>query len=290
MGISTFGLTRNKACRPPLNLNGVSLYPCDTFCLTELESVLRSVRPDAIVHLAAAGVTAGGNDFDQLMHCNIEYTLNLIRAAANTGCPAIIHTGSCFEYSPVNDRKLTEQDLVSPFSLYGSTKAASVQLAIGLARHLGMPLTVLRLFGVYGKGESDKRLLPTLMRGLQTYQPIELTDGTQIRDWMYIDDAATGFCDAIAQFERLEKFTVYNLCTGEGHSVREVGETLADAMRRPKSLLRWGVKESRKGEPAMIVGDPKRFQDATAWHPNFDLSLGIEASLKHSRSDTFAAA
>ncbi len=290
MGISTFGLTRKKLGETPFHLSGIHLKTCLTFGVDELESLLTMVQPDVIVHLAAAGVTAGGNDFDQLMNGNITYTLNLVQAASNAGCKAILHTGSCFEYAAVDERKLAEQDLVHPFSLYGSTKAASVQLAIGLARHLDVDLTVLRLFGVYGDGEVAQRLLPTLIRGLASHQPIDLTDGTQVRDWMYIDDAAQAFCAAVLHLDQLLPYTIYNLCTGIGHSVREVGETLAAEMGRPQSLLRWGTKPNRRGEPAMIVGDPKRFQDATGWRPHFDLKQGIQFCLRRGQNSMTAAA
>ena len=283
-------MVRSNASTLASRVPELHLHECRTGTYEEIETVFRSIQPTTVVHLAAAGVVSRGEDAYGLIAGNVDFTVNLIRAASAVGCSSFIHTGSCFEYAEGSAQQLTERDLVDPFSLYGATKAASVQLALGLSKHLNLPLVVLRLFGVYGPGEAPQRLIPTLTRGLHAYQPIDLTAGTQIRDWMFIDDAAAGFCTAVSRFDQLVPHTVYNLCTGVGHTVRDVCETLADAMNRPRNLLRWGARPTRIGEPHSIVGDASRFQSAVGWEPNYELVQGIRATVELEWNSSSAAA
>ncbi len=272
-------------------VTGAELFECSTCNHLDLSNILDAFRPTTILHLAANGVTARGSDVESLLRGNVDFTVNLIRAASDHGSPAIVHTGSCFEYAPCDpSRNLIESDLIQPFSLYGATKAASVQLALGLSKHLNVPLVVMRLFGVFGPGESDERLVPSLVRHLTSYQPMDLTPGLQVRDWMYIDDVAHALGEAAMHVERLEPHSIYNICTGVGRTVREVGEMLASELDRPPSLLRWGARPAREGEPPRIVGDSSRFQAATNWRPRYTLRSGLRttATLLQQRSSMAA--
>lgn len=253
---------------------------CHQFSCDELERVLNVAQPETVIHLAAAGVSAGGRDVSTLLKANVDMTVNLLRAAERAGRPIIVHAGSCFEYADCGDEDIDEQSPIHPFSLYGATKSASVQLAIGLARELELRLVVLRLFGIYGEGEASQRLVPTLIRNLAEWRPTPLSHGAQVRDLMLVDDMAAAYIAALENFDSLENESVYNVCTGQGHTVRQIGELIADQMQRPQSLLQWSALPARQGEPARIVGDGTRFAEATGWQPAHDLQAGIRRTIQ----------
>jgi UDP-glucose 4-epimerase len=280
-GACVAGLVR-PGRTPPFEhqVTGLRFYECDLSNVASLTRLLCEIRPELIVHLAAAGVSDGMTDAEVLLRGNVELTVNLIHAAVEAGCLAFIHTGSCFEYGDVGRRRLTEHDLVAPFSLYGHTKAASVQLALGLARQFRLRLVVFRPFGVYGPGEAPRRLLPQLLSQLLAGKPIELTDGLQVRDLTFVDDVADAFVVAAHQFDQLENLSIYNVCSGEGRTVREVAEAVADLLERPRELLRWGARPNRLEEPRYIVGDPSRFAAATGWQHRHDFALGLRCTVE----------
>lgn len=264
------------------DLPGVELLELSDFRAERLAAALRQTRAELVYNLAAHGVSAGGGDLDAMLRGNVDLVVELVRAADEVGSVGVVHTGSCFEYaaSPTGE-DLNEDVPPRPFSFYGATKAASVLLAEGLARHLGVALTTLRLFGVYGPGESPERLVPYLVQKLRRDESVDLTEGTQVRDLLYVEDAAEAFWRAGCRFSELAGRGPYNVCSGRGVSVREIGALVAEQLDRPPELLGWGARPGRPGEPARIVGDNRRFRAATGWTPTTSLDAGLRKTIAH---------
>lgn len=276
-GSPALAIARAQRQRP---LNGVELVTCETSTVEELARLLDDVQPQAIIHLAAAGVSTRDRNLSNLIATNVDLTVNLMLAAERSVRPIFVHVGSCFEYADCGEANLTERSPTHPFSLYGASKSASVQLAIGLAIELQLRLVVLRLFGVYGPTEAPERFVPAVIRNLAAGHAMALTPGTQQRDLMFIDDMADGFAAALANMESLENLAVYNICTGDAVTIRQVGESIAEEMHCPASLLEWGAMPLRAGEPQRIVGDGSRFNLATGWRPQHDLRSGLRRTIQ----------
>lgn len=238
-------------------------------------------RPEVVFNLASAGV-AGRIDPDEAVAGNVTVVLNLLRAASEVRVARFIHTGSCFEYAAGSPGTLlTESSPLEPWSVYSAAKIAATQLAHASARHWSVPLVVLRLFGVYGPGEAPKRLLPYLINRLTSGEPAELSPGAQIRDLLFIDDVANAFAVAADAAELGDDGRVFNVCSGQPVSVRQIGETLAGLLGASPELLRWGAIPARPEEPPRIVGNGSAFRAATGWVPKFDLTAGLRATIAH---------
>jgi UDP-glucose 4-epimerase len=243
----------------------------------DLIDLLRSISPGCLLHLAAAGVDPADDDPSALLSTNVGLTSDLLQAAAASGIPRVVHTGSCFEYSAAATTPLAEEAPTAPTSIYGATKAASVLCARALAHSLGLSVVVLRLFGVYGPGERPARLVPHVIGRLAADQEVPLTAGRQVRDVIYVDDAVRAFRHA-AQLPAEGPFSLYNVCSGIGLSVHDIATAIADAMGRPRSLLRFGALPGRTQESSAIVGDPARFT-AAGWRARIDLADGIRRTI-----------
>ena len=135
----------------------------------------------------------------------------------------------------------------------------------------GISFVNLRLFGVFGIGEAPHRVVPYLIANLRGNQPVDLTPGKQIRDWLYIDDVVDALL-AAAACAHLRDTDTFNICSGHGISVRELAEQVADAMKKPSDLLRFGARSYRTDEPMWIVGDNRRFVETTGWQPRISIA------------------
>lgn len=255
-------------------LSGFAIFG-ESFRKEELSRALRQADPDFVIHLASAGVISGDNDPSALYEVNVEATRNLVSAMAETGRAKLIHTGSCSEYAPSDSVLLSELSPIGPTNFYGATKSASVQIALGLARQLAIPATVLRPFNIYGPRESRKRLVPYLIEGQLQNQECKLTHGLQQKDFLHVEDAARGYLSAIENFDRLGSYEIYNLCSGIGHTLRDVGSCLAEVSGGRQEIYKWGAVAPRAGEPDRIVGDPSKFRIATGWTPRYHLDIGL---------------
>jgi nucleoside-diphosphate-sugar epimerase len=276
-GCEVYGLVRPASNRRRIaHLARLRLIEWDGDSCDWLRTRWQACRPEVVFHLAAYGVQPGASDLIQTLRGNIDYTVSLLRATADISGCRFVHTGSCFEYGLTEPGCLLAEDApTQPFSPYGAAKLASIHLVRTLARRWNVPAMVLRLFTIYGPGESRERLVPSLIRALSTGQPIDLTPGEQARDWLNVEDAVEAYLRAAECMDQTADVPVYNVCSAVAVTVRQLGETLARTLGVSTALLRWGRLPYRPEEPMWIVGDNRRFCAATDWSPRISIGQGL---------------
>ncbi len=281
-GIQTFCLVRRGRYNPASfkELRGAEVIEIKSSHADALQTALAGITADVVFNLASYGVNPTENDPDIMIDANLHFVSRLLHITSQWPLRRFIHTGSCFEYGEPDDRNpIREDHHLRPMSLYGATKAASVLIGNALAAKLSTPFVTLRLFGIYGKGERPHRLIPYTMNLLKGNNPVDLTPGGQVRDLLYVDDVVDAFLTA-ARHEAIMSRYVYNVCTGIPVTIREVGETVARIMDKPSSLLHWGERTYSASEPMWLVGDGRKFEEATGWRPKVGLQDGIRL-MKH---------
>jgi UDP-glucose 4-epimerase len=290
-GWRVFGLGRVGSSYQRLDeIAGLQLLEVDSYAVDELRRVVASVPSDVVFNLAAAGVKPSAEDPLEMFHGNALLAANLVQAVAARGVRRFIHVGSCAEYAAGQTGKLmNEWWPQEPASPYGVAKLTATHLARVQALRSNVPLTVVRLFGVYGPGEAPHRLLPAILRGLTNGQGVDLTPGLQQRDWLYIDDAAEALVQAAAVDHLGPSGTIYNICTGQAASVREVGEQARALLGAPANRLHWGALPYRPDEPMWVLGDGARFRERTGWQPRWSWRDGVRAMVLKSVTANRAA-
>ena len=262
-----------------------NIVPQD-FAVGSLHTALAGRAFDIVIHLAAAGVNPGERDPELLKTTNTDLPPHIVELAAYHKAQAVVIAGSSAEYrAPSDSEKLTEHSPPESEKIYGATKAAGSRQALRLADEIDIPTGIARIFNVYGPGEASHRLLPSLLTKLKQGQPVPLSPGTQIRDFIYVDDICAGIWQMAQELShRRIASAAYNLCTGIGHSVADFSKTLAQQGSFDPALLQFGALPMRPDDIAYLVGDPTSLQTATGWKPKFDLTAGIAASIRDNSS------
>lgn len=139
----------------------------------------------SVVHLAAAGVIAGSDNWDVCQQVNVVQSLRLWRAAAAAGIRRFVICGSCFEYGRAGERydRIPVTAPLEPVTAYAASKAAATMLALGLAAQARLELTILRPFHIYGEGEAASRFWPSLHAAARAGLDFPMTAGQQVRDF-----------------------------------------------------------------------------------------------------------
>jgi nucleoside-diphosphate-sugar epimerase len=231
---------------------------------------------DIAFHLAAYGVDPADRDLDQLLNVNIAMPAALVRLCAARGA-GLVMSGTFSEYlAPATSIPLDEQSPLETTKLYGASKAAGGLMASALATTLGVGLRILRLFQVYGPGEAAYRLLPCLVSGLAQGRRVALSAGTQVRDFVHVDDAVDACVATAAHLQQhAPSARIWNVCTGVGHPVREFAALVADAMGAPCGLLGFGDWPLRPDDVPWLVGDRTRIGRELGWHPRHEFETGV---------------
>jgi nucleoside-diphosphate-sugar epimerase len=187
---------------------------------------------DIFVHLAAAGVSPQHSDWSALFQTNVTDTLALWLEAVNAGIKRFIICGSCFEYGLSGERYdfIPVDAPLEPTTPYAASKAAATMAAIALAHTHQLHVTVARPFHVFGEGQHEKNLWPSLRKAALADEDFPMSLGEQVRDFTPVEDAATCFLD-----ESIELFNasapqcqphirIVNIGTGHPQTLRHFAE------------------------------------------------------------------
>ncbi len=243
----------------------------DLLDYSETRDAVLKASPCAIIHLAATGISHSRTHDIATIHENIKMTANIL-----TSCPketVIILAGSMSEYG--RSGTLREDDRCDPTTAYGIGKLAATNYALAYGSRKELSLCVARIFGVYGPGEADQRLFPTLLRNLREGTKVPLSDGLQHRDFIHVDDVSEGLArllEASAGNDQL----IINLGTGVAPRIRDVAHWIVEALGADERLLDFGARERSPGDADMIVADVNRLRKKLGWVPPQRLIAGID--------------
>ncbi|MBC7892168.1 MAG: NAD(P)-dependent oxidoreductase [Sphingobacteriaceae bacterium] len=192
----------------------------------------------SVVHLASFVPTnAGGNaweNFRDIQRGTHDYTLSLLDALDGKTAH-LVFTSSVTVYGKGKSGVFQETDATEPTDPYGFFKLAGEGLCRLFAQHEKIPCAILRPTQVYGPGEPhglffQKFFIPTALRGETIWL---LKGGREVKDLLWIDDAARAFAAAVGQ--RAEG--IFNVSSGVGTSVREIAEGIQTLAQNPLSEI-----------------------------------------------------
>jgi UDP-glucose 4-epimerase len=196
----------------------------------DLRALLEGVR--CCFHLAAqAGVRASwGRDFGIYIRCNIDATQKLLEAARELKLPRLVYSSSSSVYGNTRQMPMSESAKPSPVSPYGVTKLSAEQLCDLYYYNYGLSCVSLRYFTVYGPRQRPDMAFHKFIRAGFEDRPIEIYgDGTQTRDFTFVDDAVEANVGAM----RYEKpHGVFNVGGGATVSLRNVIGVIESALGR----------------------------------------------------------
>ena len=215
--------------RRPNHLAKIDLPRQPTWVEGTLETDMRQALEgcEAIIHLAAYGVNPNFDSWQEAYRWNVSASLNLWRQAKQMGVKRFVIAGSCSEYGSSAERyEYVPCDApLEPVNAYGASKAAATLAAMAYARENELELAVLRPFHIFGEGESQERLWPSLKKAALAGEDFPMTFGEQVRDFTPVEFTAEMFIHyateaIIQQGEPL----VHNLGTGRPMSLKSFAE------------------------------------------------------------------
>jgi nucleoside-diphosphate-sugar epimerase len=141
----------------------------------------------------------------------------------------------------------------------------------------GLHCVTARVFNVYGPGEHEGRLLPSLLAAAATNEPVALSYGTQRLDFAYVEDVAEGLLRLGGTLGR--RGEVVNLATGKLTSVREYALSAARVLALPEERLRFGAIGARAEDIQYEPVWTGRLRELTGWTPSPDVESGVRRTL-----------
>jgi nucleoside-diphosphate-sugar epimerase len=258
----------------------LDLLVCDLGSRSEVQDAVHAAKPDAILHAAAYGVEFGQDDLQSIIAGNVAATAYLVRAARDVGVRKFLHIGTSFEYGE-HASPIADDAPLYPTTLYGSAKAASSVLALGMASNLGLPLCVARVFGMYGPLENIRKFVPSVFSAAAEGCDMPCSPGEQLRDYSYVGDIADA-CVRILRHD-FANILVVNLGSGTAVTMRRLAEAAADAAEASPDFLQWGVLPYRPNEAMRIEADAAKALRLFGWRATTTLEQGLRETFAWER-------
>lgn len=269
---------------------GVEAVPGDLSSPAAAASLLRGA--DVFVHLAALGVQSRDRDWAASIATNALYLQPWLQAALDAGVRRMIVIGTSLEYRGHGTlpgarwegaaRLCGEDCSLESSSPYGATKAAGGLLARAWARTHDVGLWYLRLPSMYGPDDDPAKFVPSAVRAASRGEAFPMTAGEQVREWLWVDDAAEAIVLAAGRDPEIPR--TVNVGTGEGVSLVSVAESAFRLADRPAGLVRPGAVDYRAGEVHHLVMDPSLAQGLLGWRPRTTLDDGLRALVDAARA------
>ena len=195
----------------------VTFIPCDYFA-EDRNYYEFFGEPDFLIHLAWKGLPNYMMRFH--MEENLPVEMRFLRSFAESKNTKIAVTGTCYEYGVVNGR-IAEDYPTNPNTVYSAAKDALRRYVEFLAAEFGISWNWIRLFFLYGEGQSPKSLLPQLEAAITRGDAeFPMSCGEQLRDYLPVEKVAEYVC----RIALSDTDGIVNCCSGEMISVRRLVE------------------------------------------------------------------
>ena len=270
------------------------------------QDVLSAEHYDGVLHFAARSLVGESCEVpDQYWQGNVVTTLALLDAIRDNSVPRLVFSSTAATYGEPDVVPITEDMPTRPTNPYGATKL-SIDMAItSYCNAYGLTATSLRYFNVagayHGAGENrrvETHIVPLVLEVAMGYRDKiyifgddwPTADGTCVRDYIHVLDLANAHILALEK-SPAGKHSIFNLCSGEGFSVKEVVEACRKVTGRP---IPADIAQRRMGDPAKLIASSDKAKQELGWNPqhtdieeivsdawNFTQGLGDRAFAAH---------
>jgi len=269
---------------------------CDAKALAR---VFKKHQPTNVMHLAAEShVDRSIDNPDDFIRTNIMGSFNLLEAALNFYVSLNDEGKSKFRFHHIStdevygdlkgkDDLFTEKTPYAPSSPYSASKAASDHLVRAWRRTYGLPVIITNCSNNYGPYHFPEKLIPHIILNAMHGKPLPIYgDGSQIRDWLYVEDHAKALIKVVTEGEVGETYNI------GGHNEKtnlEVVETICDFLEELAAEKPEGVKsyrdlitfvKDRPGHDVRYAIDASKIERELGWVPEETFESGLRKTVQ----------
>lgn len=269
-------IVKNHRIATLLNKPNFTFERMDIEDLDALDRLFAAHKFDAVINLAArAGVRYSIENPFVYMTTNAMGMLNLLEMMKRHGVKKIVHASTSSLYQGQSMPFTEDMPVNTPISPYAATKKAAEAMAYTYHYLHGIDVSVLRYFTVYGPAGRPDMSIFRFIKWIDNGVPLVLHgDGSQTRDFTYIDDICTG---TIAALKPLG-YEIINI--GGGKDPRSIMYLINTVERLLGKKAVIDNKPFHKADMVDTMADITKARRMLGWQPKTGLDEGLEATVK----------
>jgi nucleoside-diphosphate-sugar epimerase len=231
-------------------------------------------KPDVIIHCA----WKGGNNYKDVNSTtqiyNVTSGLELLnQVIEHYNSFRFVGFGSFAEYGDLSNIAI-EDDIERPSNMYGLSKLTFKNYSQHVCKTNNIPWTWIRPCYVYGPGDVDTRLIPTVINKLLNKEDVYLDACQKIIDYIYIDDFTNYVYDIIIE----SAHGVYNVCSGQQYYLQNV-ITMIGSLLNATNYINYDYTSSRNLTSTCICGSNLKIKQLTSFAETISLAEGLQKTI-----------
>lgn len=226
---------------------------------------------DAIVNFAAEShVDRSIEGAEPFVTTNVEGTQTLLDVARDADVERFLQISTDEVYGQILDGTFSEGDPLNPRNPYAATKAGADLLAKSYETTYGLPVLVTRTCNNFGPRQHPEKLIPKFVQRAAAGEELPVYgDGSNVREWIYVDDNCRALDAVLREGEVGE---VYNVGTGEERTNLEVTEAIINAVGGSEAQI--SFVDDRPGHDQRYALDTAKIEDL-GWKPTWTFEEGL---------------
>lgn len=250
-------------------------YDIDLSDEIKVRSLLEKSRPTHVLHLA--WFVDHGNFWESIRNVDsMAMTVRLFEEFERFGGKRFLGVGTCAEYDWSLEGPFSENSPVRPSTFYGKVKVETCELLSFLANRKNLSFAWGRLFYLFGPGEPNGKLIPSILNADRYGRSISLNakDPT-LKDFIYVKDVAGALCACLLS----DVNGPINIGTGSGYTVEEIVDLTCRSLGRRLSV-EWASTKSKLCCKGPLVANNSKLVDEIGFTPAFTTEKAVVDYLK----------
>lgn len=236
--------------------------------IRDKEGVFKLPPAHTVIHLAGtSNVPISWKDPGNAIFVNTIGTVNILEYCKKFGAKLIIPSSYPYgnpQYLPTDEDHPTKAE-----NPYAVSKLAVESLCHVYHTRYGLDITILRIFNVYGPGQSEQMIVPKMILDLKNNKRIEVQTGKPKRDMIFVSDVIEALMSCLDR----RGFEIYNVGSGNSYSIKELAKKLIEISGR-----KYPFKDKHNPRPNDIMetrADISKIQKYLGWRPKVDIDEGL---------------
>lgn len=205
-----------------------------------------------------------GENIDELIEANYLFPLKILNNSLDNNVKSFINTHTVLP-KYLNAYSLTKNHFTDWLKFYSNEIA----------------IFNLKLENIYGEKDSETQFIPYIITSLlKNIEKIDLTEGTQERNFIYIDDVVEAYKKVILKQNDYDKgFYEYEIGSNENIKIRDLVLKIRDLIGNKETELNFGALNYRKNEPMKSNSNIEKFKKEFNWQPEVNLIEGLKKTI-----------
>lgn len=235
---------------------------------------------DTVIHLAAMTfVPASWENPVSFFQTNAAGTLHACEYCRKQKARLIVT--SAYLYGIPSSLPIAEDAPIHPNNPYAFSKKTAEDICGFYNEFYKVPIVIVRPFNIYGYGQKDMFLIPSIIKQLKAGGAIYIKDKTPRRDYIYVDDVVAMMLQLL---NKPVSFNIFNIGSGESHSPEDIIGLMQEIAGTDLPVFSEDVV--RQNEIPDTIADMSKAKELLNWEPSFTIRKGLEDYL--SKENMFA--